>query len=644
MGLDNKKDKETIKSKIGAYKTLNAEKRKEAEEKRSANKNAREQKKAELAEQIAEKKERAKQARDKTTNQLKDLLEIYKEILPKKPGGDSLGILGTLFLEAAENTKSRMVQILVDEMLSTLGCSEEQTYNSFINVPIYIDVKTVDLYKILKKPPTDPSVKFLYEKSETPNGTVPYAMNLELYNRLQSNVSFSQEYGNKYIGASGQQLFDIEYVTSYVNSSQQTITGDFFKITLQSQQNANLSVSQFLFDYFTSIEIFDMDTLMANIMNYLTGAFDIGNSNEDLTEKMKFITFMLRIMGICTDPNKKIDVSGVAKVPELDLINDDFFTVSNLEQRSIENQVNLIANGLVEFESCDNIQLPTNPVAVDNVLTDVISANTTKEKIDKLLNGINDISKDPNWQGGLSLNINGEMIVNLILNLPLILLQTILSPKVLLGFMVMVKAILYNVDTSFNNLTEFCLKFKKIVVNLQRKLFSIFVEELFNVIKKEIKKLVEGLLLDIINEAKNKQIAMYSTIIYVLLQLANAIIDYGNCKSVIDEVLKLLNLGLSQLNLGLPMFALAAANLLGGISDTRAYSNVIEGLQKAGIPTDDNGDGSPNLMNASFKGIISGMNKEQAENGKTEIFIPPLTVVSLGAGITKPAKGYGKSY
>lgn len=645
MGLDNKKDKETAKSKIGAYKTLNAEKKKEAEEKRSANRNERELKKSERTEQIEEKKEKKKQAKDKFDNQLKDLLEIFQEILPKNNGGNSLGILSTLFLEAAEKTKSRMVQILVDEMLSTLGCSEEQTYEGFINVPIYIDVKTIDLFKILKKPSTDPSVKFFYEQSETPNGTVPYAMNLQLYKRLQSNISFSQEYGNKFIGGSGQQLFDLQYVTSYVNSSQQTITGDFFKVVLQAQPNANLSVSEFLFDYFTSIEIFNMDTLTANIMNYLTGAFDIGNSNEDQTERMKFISFMLRIMGICTDPNKKIDVSGVAKIPELDLIDDDFFTVSNLEQRIIENQVNLITNGLMEFESCGNIKLPTNVSAVNNVLTDVISANTTKDKIDKLLNGINEISNDPNWQtGGLSININGEMLANLILSLPLILLQTILTPKVMLGFMIMIKSILYNVDVSFNNLTEFCLKFKKIVVNLLRKLFSIFVEELFNVIKKEIKKLVEGILLDIINESKNKQIAMYSTIIYVLLQLTNAIIDYGNCKSVIDEVLKLLNLGLSQLNLGLPMFALAAANLLGGISDTRAYSNVIEGLQKAGIPTDDNGDGSSNLMNASFKGIIAGMNKEQAENGKTEIFIPPLTVVALGAGVTKPAKGYGKSY
>jgi hypothetical protein len=51
-------------------------------------------------------------------------------------------------------------------------------------------------------------------------------------------------------------------------------------------------------------------------------------------------------------------------------------------------------------------------------------------------------------------------------------------------------------------------------------------------------------------------------------------------------------------------------------------------------------------MNQAFEGIIKGMNQEQAENGKTEIFIPPLTVVvtPIGAGITKPSKGYGKSY
>ncbi len=40
-------------------------------------------------------------------------------------------------------------------------------------------------------------------------------------------------------------------------------------------------------------------------------------------------------------------------------------------------------------------------------------------------------------------------------------------------------------------------------------------------------------------------------------------------------------------------------------------------------------------------GMIKGQNKEQAENGKTEIYIPPLAVAG---GFTKPTKGKGKSY
>jgi hypothetical protein len=43
--------------------------------------------------------------------------------------------------------------------------------------------------------------------------------------------------------------------------------------------------------------------------------------------------------------------------------------------------------------------------------------------------------------------------------------------------------------------------------------------------------------------------------------------------------------------------------------------------------------------------MIKGQNSEQAENGKTEIFIPPLTVITAaGPGYSKPVKASGKSY
>jgi hypothetical protein len=93
---------------------------------------------------------------------------------------------------------------------------------------------------------------------------------------------------------------------------------------------------------------------------------------------------------------------------------------------------------------------------------------------------------------------------------------------------------------------------------------------------------------------------------------------------------------------GLPAFALGGSKLLSGVSNTRAFAKVIEKLQEAGLPTDDNADGSANLMNLAFFNLIEGLNEEWFENGKTEIFVRPLVVTP--AGFTAPTKAYGKSY
>jgi len=78
------------------------------------------------------------------------------------------------------------------------------------------------------------------------------------------------------------------------------------------------------------------------------------------------------------------------------------------------------------------------------------------------------------------------------------------------------------------------------------------------------------------------------------------------------------------------------------MSETRVLAGVIEELEKAGIPTVDLPDGSPNLMVKNHSSGISGMMKEMQENGKVEIFIPPLAISP--AGVTLPSKGVGKSY
>jgi hypothetical protein len=79
---------------------------------------------------------------------------------------------------------------------------------------------------------------------------------------------------------------------------------------------------------------------------------------------------------------------------------------------------------------------------------------------------------------------------------------------------------------------------------------------------------------------------------------------------------------------------LALSELLPGFSPTRAAINVIESLQKKGLPTGPLPDGSPNKMVQFLKSIIEGVDAEESENGFTQIVLDPKL----------PIRGVGKSF
>ena len=662
MGLDLNNDYDKAKTKISAYQTTIENKKNDLSKKKEKAKTSLDKKKSDVIKQLNELDKGTNnlknQVKNEIKNQLEQLLDLFKQTLPPK-GGGALSTISGFFLQAAEKTKEQVKGLLVEEIISTIGCSEEQSYEDKLNQPIYIKVSQIDLFKRLKFSPEDDDAKYYYENEPTNPGAIPSSTNRILYERLQNlGQSYQTQFSSGYKGASGQDLFDVEYVQFYpaVNP---TNFGDYLKITLKPQLNSATSVSDFLTDYYGSIDVLQFDVLSAELMNALTGVFDFSMkiSSDEMREQKKFDLILKRIMGVCTDPTKKIDVSGTAKLSDEDNIDDSFFEVSNQELRSIENDINNRLAGVVEFEDCGNLQLPVNVLGTRQILDEVITKKGESGKVDRVQQAIDEIANDPNWKNlvpklGIDLNIKASLDTSLITQLPKIVFKTILSPKVMLGFLVMVKGISSQfstqLDSLFDDLENFMKTFRKFTVNFMRKIMAIYVKELFDIVKKNVKLLVEKILNDIIKEAKNKQLQMYSSIVYALLVLGQAFVDYRNCKSVIDEILKLLNLALSKGGSGLPLFVLAGSKLLGGVSDTRSFANTIEGIQAAGLPTGDAPDGGPNMMNMAFMAMIKGQNKEQAENGKTEIFIPPLTVVvppfGAGPGITKIAKGYGKSY
>ena len=171
-----------------------------------------------------------------------------------------------------------------------------------------------------------------------------------------------------------------------------------------------------------------------------------------------------------------------------------------------------------------------------------------------------------------------------------------------------------------------------------------FIEELFKLLKKNLRLLVETLMIEIIKESKDKRATMISSILFLLMQLISGFIDYRECKSLVDEILKLLNLGATALGVSMPSFALAASSILGGFSPTRAMTEVTERLQSLGIPTGDLPSGASNIALPAVFQQIKGTYQEQLSNGKVEVWVPQLAVPPVVGGSTAPSKASGKYF
>lgn len=646
MSLDLNKDYKDAKNKINAHKTTVDLRKNEAKLLINQTADNFTTRKSDVLKQLDDLGDVTQRAQQQIKTQFDELIDLFKMSVPANQNTNSptIDFLLKQLLESAQNTKSRISEVFVDDIISTIGCSQEQTFTP--NIDFYIKVNQIDLSKLLTNSPVESPYDIIYEQTQPINGSFPYSMDRQLFERIQtSGVSFSSINGQNYIGASGNQLFDITYVTSYIDGTS-TIYGDFYKIRLNNRITGN-NLSDFLRDYYGSIEFLNFNKIAATIINLLFNSINIsgGLTTNEIEDRTKFSIILQRILGLCFDSRKEIDVSGTAKLSDLDSLDDSFFELTGFDLRNINDEINNIQNGVVEFTDCDNIKVPVDINGSLNEIRKIIATPENK-KVDKFIESINELSENNNWKLSLPTGLNINLVIkeDIIRIIPKAILLSILTPKALLGLMMGVKILGSTIGDSVEDFETFLQNFKKMIINIMSRIGSIFVEEIFKLLKKNLKLLVEVLLTEIVRESKDKRLKIISGVVFVLLQLASFVSDFRECKSVIDEILKTLNLGLASLNIGIPTFILASSSILGGFSPVRAASNVIEELQKRGIPTGDMPSGAPNLGIIAMSSQIKATYDEQLANGKTEIYIPPLAVIALGGGTTLPNKGVGKSY
>ena len=581
---------------------------------------------------VKKKTNNAKSYQQKAKTQFEQLLDLSK----LTSNTNSTRYIKLKLLDTIRVIEPQITTILLEDTLKAVGCDQNQKYVG--GQKVYIKVQSIDYLGILKQDPNDPKIKPLYEKTDTANPqTIPYSMNRQLYKRIQSTNDYKTEYNDDYKGASGQGLFNIKYYDNHPITNE---GGGWYEVTLSNRANNVNSVKEFVVDYYSSIKIFEKQNILAGIIESLTGAIsiNIGNGDYTIDDTSKLFLFVQRILGLCFDNRSEIDIAGTAKVSELDGDNQSFYELNEIDLRQINSRRDNIKRGVAQFESCDNVELPVNYLGLLDDLNTItfVKDDDFVNKADKLTNNI--VNDDDKKNFGVDISVDEDIIKTMIKGLTLALF----SPKVLLPIFTMYEVLYQNTTQAIDSFTKFMKKFKSYVISVISKIGGLFVKTLFEIIRKDVVKLIQSVLRDLVKERVRLKYKRIIKLIELLLIVGRFVSDWRQCKSVIDELFLLLNLARGKsFNSGIPLPLLFGSQLLDGSSPTRAYINTIEDLQSMGIPTGPMPDGSPNLTVLSMFSTIKGTADEQAENGKVEIAIPPLTITP--AGVTIPLKATGKS-
>jgi hypothetical protein len=647
--IDNASDYVKIKDRINSIKTYNDLKIQYSQVKKRSGDSI-EKSNSEVNRGLDEfKKNGVKNVKTEVKNQFEQLLEMLKisssDYNNKSSNLNTVSYLKSKLTLALKNIEPKVSQILNNEIIKAIGCDQQQTYTQ--GQIIYIKVKSIDLANLLKLDPESRAGKLLYEKNPIVIQDFPFSMNRQLYQRIQSpSNSYNDQYGQNYKGASGQDLFNIKF---FENHPVTGVGGGWFGITLSNRDVSAVSVVEFINDYYKSIKLFDLHNVFAYIIDAMSGAIsmNVNYSVSFLKDANFFEKMLLRILGLCFDNRQEIDVSGISKLGETGTIDDTFFQLNSIELREIDQRVTNIKNGVIQFLQCDNVSIPINPDAVLDALNNItlidnnVAINKPEEVTNALLN-------NSNIEGlGIDAQLQFAVDWNFINSLTKGLIFSLFSPKVLLPIYTMFTALGKTGLELINSYEIFIKFFKSFVVNVVSKVNALLVEELFELLKKDIKNLIQQIILDVAKERANKKLVMILKLTNLLIAAAQLIDDWRKCKSVINEILRLLRAASTFISsngssLKIPLPLLFAAELLDGFSESRAFLGVIEELEKIGVPTGPMPDGSPNLEVLSRFAQIKAVASEDAENNKIQVAIGSLAITP--AGVTIPASAFGKKF
>lgn len=597
-----KRKKKDIKSKIDIIKKINDDPKKVADDVYDAY-----LKDLPTTDQLFGKKfgdflEKRKRKKENNQNIFSDVIEIAEGFLTNSsPRGNTDRLFSKNRLKKHGIDSSivclRSVKNIVSENVKKVFFSADGICGSdstFILDNLVIKPQEIDLLNLLTVDPSSDVGQISYEPTQNSGKE---KVNRELYNTFTSGPY-------QFDATNNNTLFTMNWNPG---NEEYNVTG-----LLQSQPIGSVKVEDFFNDYYSSIELPDIQAIVKNAM-YLT----LTGGNGDNPAFQKGVDYLNRLLSklfsICG--NSAMGESSLKKNPVNTFNENDediefYFNFDDVEGIDIDDENNRFRK-VLRFTDCNNFEIPVNP----NILEDFVYLTSKKNTTDLVNDVLSDLANNAfNRSDGNIPQINFEINLfnNFILSLPRALIMSIITPKLILPVVIVYKFFKTAVG-ALTQITDLMKRLWKLFYNIIRDLFWAFIKEFWRLIKIDLLNFVQRLAAKILKNKYRRYLAIVKSLISILQQLLSGQIN--NCFDLFNIILTTINNSLrGGIANAIPALLLSFSDKLPGYSQDRAYMNIAERIEAAGISL---GPiyGEANNLSTIVKSIIDGHTEEEDNNG-----------------------------
>lgn len=523
--------------------------------------------------------------------------------------------------DAAQNALKSSKNIMVDEIKKVFfagvgSCDPNATINT---VSIDLSPKNFDFSNVLKIDPDSVTGKMVYENvsGSTLNGI---KFNRELFNNFDSVIPYD------FISKNSNSLFTMQW-----NSGSQVYS--------ISGLTPTAKVSDFLNDYYNSIEYPDIDGVIKNAMLMVFQ----GDENDPASFKdgqAILDRLSTKLFSICGKPKSGQPLLNNATDELSDDETDiqDYFDFDDVEGIDLDGE-DARRRRVLKFRDCNNFELPIN----SNHMEDFSYLLNKKPLDENVNNTINKAVSDAYEQAGLTIPFDLfqiSMMGSYIFKIPKALIGTVLSPKMIFPIAVSYK-LLYNQDITVKNLFKVLYR---LFYNIVVKHFWNFIKQFWSFVKKDLLNFLRTTAENIIKNKLLKIKAIITSLINILKRILST--NIGSCTEIFNIILRTINLALNRsIKLPVPGILLVLSESLPGFSSDRAYIDAVERLESSGINM---GPlyGTDNKFPSVVKGIIEAYSNEMDTNAFVKIGLKPTIIPAFvgGASISPLVEGVGKIF